>query len=57
MTTADGLFADNVFSLAKAPDGTLWVGSFGGVARISGAAIRQGSQRPDGGLAAMTTTP
>ena len=35
MTTADGLFADNVFSITKASDGTLWVGSFGGVARIS----------------------
>ena len=35
MTKADGLFADNVFSLAKATDGTLWVGSFGGIARIS----------------------
>ncbi len=35
MTKTDGLFADNVFSLTKASDGTLWVGSFGGVARIS----------------------
>lgn len=35
MTKADGLFADNVFSMAKAGDGSLWVGSFGGVARIS----------------------
>jgi ligand-binding sensor domain-containing protein len=34
MTKADGLFADNVFSLAEATDGSLWVGSFGGVARI-----------------------
>jgi ligand-binding sensor domain-containing protein len=36
MTTADGLFANNVFSLAEASDGSLWVGSFGGVARIMG---------------------
>ncbi len=36
MTTFDGLFADNVFSMAKAPDGTMWVGSFGGVAKLSG---------------------
>ena len=35
MTKADGLYADNVFSLAKAKDGSLWVGSFGGVARLS----------------------
>ena len=34
MTTKDGLFADNVFSMTHAPDGTMWVGSFGGVARI-----------------------
>lgn len=34
MTKNDGLFADNVFSMAKAKDGTLWVGSFGGVARL-----------------------
>jgi ligand-binding sensor domain-containing protein len=36
MTTADGLFANNVFSMAQSNDGTLWVGSFGGVARIAG---------------------
>jgi len=36
LTKADGLFADNVFSLAEASDGSLWVGSFGGVARITG---------------------
>jgi hypothetical protein len=35
MTKNDGLFADNVFSFAKAQDGTLWVGSFGGVSRLS----------------------
>jgi len=35
MTKADGLFANNVFSLAEASDGSLWVGSFGGVARIT----------------------
>jgi hypothetical protein len=35
MTRADGLFADNVFSMTRASDGTLWVGSFGGVARLT----------------------
>jgi len=33
-TTADGLFANNVFSMATAQDGSVWVGSFGGVAHI-----------------------
>lgn len=35
MTQTDGLFADNVFSMARAADGALWVGSFGGVARLT----------------------
>jgi ligand-binding sensor domain-containing protein len=34
LTTRDGLFNNTVFSMATARDGTLWVGSFGGVARI-----------------------
>jgi ligand-binding sensor domain-containing protein len=33
MTTHDGLFSDAVFSMASA-GGTLWVGSYGGVAQI-----------------------
>ncbi len=32
MTTADGLLADNVFAMATTPDGSKWVGSYGGVA-------------------------
>jgi len=35
LTAADGLFADNVFSMAHGQDGSMWVGSFGGVARIA----------------------
>ncbi len=34
MTTNDGLFNNTVFSMGTARDGTLWVGSFGGVAKI-----------------------
>jgi len=34
-TTADGLFSDVVFSMATAEDGSAWIGSFGGVARIA----------------------
>lgn len=34
-TTADGLYSDIVFSMATANDGSSWIGSFGGVARIS----------------------
>ncbi len=33
---ADGLFADNVFSMTMAADDSAWIGSFGGVARIKG---------------------
>ena len=33
-TIADGLFNNTVFSMATARDGTLWIGSFGGVAKI-----------------------
>ena len=32
--TADGLYSDVVFSMATANDGSSWIGSFGGVARI-----------------------
>lgn len=39
MKQADGLFADNVFSMARAADGALWFGSFGGVSRITNAKI------------------
>ena len=34
-TTADGLFSDIVFSMATATDGSSWIGSYGGVARIA----------------------
>ena len=34
MTTADGLFANNVFAMTSSPDGSLWVGSYGGVAHL-----------------------
>lgn len=34
MTTADGLLADNVFAMATTPDGSKWVGSYGGVAYL-----------------------
>jgi len=34
-TREDGLYSDAVFSLAKDKDGTLWVGSYGGVARLN----------------------
>jgi len=33
-TTNDGLYSDIVFSMATAADGSAWVGSYGGVARI-----------------------
>jgi ligand-binding sensor domain-containing protein len=36
MTTRDGLYGNAVFAMASAPD-ALWVGSFGGVARIRSA--------------------
>ncbi len=32
---ADGLFANAVFSMATAEDGSAWIGSYGGVARIA----------------------
>ena len=35
MKQTDGLFGDNVFSMARASDGALWFGSFGGVARLT----------------------
>jgi ligand-binding sensor domain-containing protein len=34
LTMQDGLFNNAVFSMATTRDGTMWVGSFGGVARI-----------------------
>lgn len=34
--TSDGLFAENVFSLALSEKGDLWVGGFGGVTRFVG---------------------
>jgi len=34
-TTTDGLFSNRVFAMSTAADGSRWVGSFGGVARIS----------------------
>jgi ligand-binding sensor domain-containing protein len=34
LTTADGLFDNNVFSMATQPDGGQWIGSFGGIAFI-----------------------
>jgi ligand-binding sensor domain-containing protein len=34
LTRREGLFAENVFSMANSSDGSIWVGSFGGVARI-----------------------
>ena len=37
MNLHDGLFSNAVFSMDTGDDGTLWVGSYGGVARIRGA--------------------
>ena len=34
MTTADGLFANTVVSMANADDGSLWIGSYGGVTHL-----------------------
>jgi ligand-binding sensor domain-containing protein len=34
MTTADGLFANNIFAMASSPAGDLWIGSFGGVTHL-----------------------
>jgi ligand-binding sensor domain-containing protein len=34
LTTADGLFSNTVFSMATGRDGSLWVGSFGGVSHM-----------------------
>ena len=33
--TADGLYSNIVFSMATAEDGSSWIGSYGGVARIA----------------------
>jgi ligand-binding sensor domain-containing protein len=34
LTTHEGLFSNTVFSMATQRDDLLWVGSFGGVARL-----------------------
>lgn len=34
MTTEQGLFSNNVFSMATGPGGDQWIGSFGGVAHL-----------------------
>jgi ligand-binding sensor domain-containing protein len=34
LNTNDGLFANAVFSMATDEDGSIWVGSFGGVAHL-----------------------
>jgi ligand-binding sensor domain-containing protein len=34
LTRADGLLADNVFAMATTPNGTQWIGSYGGVALL-----------------------
>ena len=34
MTASDGLFDNNVFSMATSMDGSKWVGSYGGVAHL-----------------------
>jgi ligand-binding sensor domain-containing protein len=34
LTTANGLISDYVFAVDSAADGSLWVGSYGGVARL-----------------------
>jgi ligand-binding sensor domain-containing protein len=36
LTRNEGLYSDNVFSMATASDGSSWIGSFGGVARLFG---------------------
>jgi ligand-binding sensor domain-containing protein len=35
-TVHDGLYTNNIFSMANAPDGSLWIGGFGGVSRLIG---------------------
>ena len=39
-TTADGLPQNSVTAIAQTPDGYLWVGTFGGVARFDGSSFR-----------------
>ena len=34
MTTEQGLFSNNVFSMATGANGEKWIGSFGGVAHL-----------------------
>jgi ligand-binding sensor domain-containing protein len=41
LTTADGLFSNTVFSMDSASDGSLWVGSFGGVTHLAQGAARK----------------
>src|SRR5688500_12912567 len=39
-TTADGLPQNSVTAIAQTPDGYLWLGTFGGVARFDGSSFR-----------------
>src|SRR5687768_578009 len=39
-TTADGLPQNSVTAIAQTPDGYLWVGTFGGLARFDGSSFR-----------------
>ena len=34
-TTSDGLYSNRVFAMTTSEDGSRWIGSFGGVARIA----------------------
>jgi ligand-binding sensor domain-containing protein len=34
-TTADGLYSNRVFAMTTGADGSRWIGSFGGVARVT----------------------
>ena len=34
-TTSDGLFSNRVFAMTSSADGSYWIGSYGGVARIA----------------------
>jgi signal transduction histidine kinase/CheY-like chemotaxis protein len=47
LTTADGLPSSRVFSLARDPDGYLWIGSQDGLARYDGVGFRVWRQRAD----------
>lgn len=52
LTTANGLPGNDVKAIAEAPDGTLWVGTYGGLATLTGC----GSQITDCQLKAYTTS-